>query len=775
MTMTGRPDEGILTSVRVLDLTRDSAGSLAAALLSDYGADVVKVVAEDPRPRRGADLPEWIARNRGKRLALADQRTPQVQAEIARLVDECDVVIVDSHATLVEVGLDLESVGDRHVVLVTPPYSADGAPWAGEHESTALLEAVTGIAAYQASYSGAPVTAVYPYLARIQGVWAAASTVAALTEFRRSQLGQVVTVDGLHAAALFGDAAFTRPVDEPDADRGIGPEGLNPMYTRYQGADGEWVFVGGLGPKFANTVVDVVGVRDILDDPRVDGRIERLWHIDNSRWVLTEFQEKFRTRSAAEWVEIFEENDVPCALLGRREGWFRSEQMDALHQRVLAEDPVLGPIELTGPIVDSTATPAVIEPTREPQPLAEIAWRQRSAIQAVPSAAQVRSGEGPLAGLRAVVFGSYVAGPYVGKLLAEFGMEAVKIEPLAGDPWRMQGFGINRGYRSLSLSLAEHRGRKTLERVLASADVVVDNFRVGVTERLGLTHESLSALRPGIVSVSVTAYGERGPLSHKPGYDPVVQAASGMMLAQGGDDEPVAYSMPPNDLTTAVCGAFAAVLGVFEQQTTGRGQHLSTALATTAVFLQSGDLVNYEGRPPGGQGGRDFPGASPTDRYYRVADGHVRIEVDAIDVQRWVESGLDLDGDRVTIDPERELDRVLAPLSRDEAVARLTEAGVPAVPARTPREVSLDDYLHERRVLGRFTSSTGERFVTTNRLVDFERTPVQAYMRAPGLGEHSTQILRELGESEPVLEDLVARGIVLDGTPLVEDYLPPYR
>lgn len=768
------PSTGILADVRVLDLAEGGAGSLAASLLADYGADVVKVLPNDPRLAPDADLPEWLVGNRTKRLAIG---TPQVEgdrAEVGRLARSSDIIVADSAARLREFGLEAEELSDAHLVVITPAYDIEGAPWFGGKESNGLLEAVTGLASYQASYSGSPVSAVYPYLIRLHGLWAATCSVAALTEFRHSGNGQMVAIDGLHAAAVFGDSPFTRPEDEPDADRGIGPEGLNPMYTRYQGADGNWVFVGGLGPKFANTVVDVVDLRELLDDPRIGGRIDRLWHIDNSRWVLDRFQERFRSRTATEWVALLEENDVPTAFLGRREDWFRSEQMQAMHQRLLQVDPVLGEVELTGAIIESTNNPANIKVPARTTTIRQTAWH---ADPRKPAVAQhpAEDGQGPLAGRRAVVFGSYVAGPYVGRLLAELGMDAIKVEPLGGDPWRMQGFGINRGYRSIALDLTGKSGRDALKHILASSDVVVDNFRAGVTERLGLSHTALARLKSDIVSVSVTAYGERGPLSHKPGYDPVVQAISGMMLAQGGDDEPVAFSLPPNDLVTAVAGAFAAVLGTYHVTMTGHGQHLSTALATTAVFLQAGDLVTYPNRPMGRNGGRDFPGPTAIDRFYPVADGHVRIQTDALVPELWNAAGLPLETEALKEDPAAEIARVLSSHTRSQAVSLLTAAGVPAAPSRSLREVTLDAALHDNQILGRFTASDGQRFVTTNRLADFSRTPVKSYFQAPGLGEHSLELLRQFGADEQTIRELVLANTVIDGEPAAITYLPPYR
>ncbi|CAM5310880.1 CoA transferase [Streptomyces aurantiogriseus] len=765
---------GMLGDVRVLDLAEGGAGSLAAAILGDYGAEVLKVVARDPRRERSDSLPDWLVRNRSKTLVHGDTSSAADRAEIWRLADSADVIVADTEERLTAFGVDAHSLGARRLVVLTPPYLPDGAPWSGAGESAELLSAIFGLSAYQASYPGSPVDAVYPYLVQAHGVWTATCVVAALVEYRYTGLGQLLTVSGFNAATVFGDPVITRPEDEPDPDRGIGPEGLNPMYTRYEASDGEWVFVGGLGPKFSNLVIDIVGLRDLLDDPRIGGKLQRLWHIDNSRWVLKTFQERFLTRPAAEWVELLERSDVPCVQLAPREAWFRSEQMKAMDQRIALADPVLGDIHMTGAVVDAVTAPAAVSATSAATTTADARWHATPGTPATPRPAG-DGGQGPLAGYRAAVSGSYVAGPYVGRLLAELGVDVVKVEPLVGDPWRMQGFSLNRGYRSIAIDLTGEEGKQALNRVLTSCDVVVDNFRLGVTKRLGMSHEDLTKDRKDIVTVSVTAYGERGPLAHKPGYDLVIQAAAGMMFAQGGDDEPVPYSVPPNDMTTGVCGTLASVLGIYHRAMTGDGQHLSTSLATTSVFLQSADLVEYADRPAGRWGGRDFPGPGPTDRFYPVKDGYVRLQTPVLEAERWRAAGIDLDNAALLQDPVAEIGRALAPFTRESAVAKLTAAGVPAVPSRRASEVATDPGLHARRLLGTFTALDGRRFVTNDRLADFTRTGVDTYFTAPGLGEHSVELLTESGATTEETETLVRSGVVIDGSPIDITYLPPYR
>ncbi len=190
-------------------------------------------------------------------------------------------------------------------------------------------------------------------------------------------------------------------------------------------------------------------------------------------------------------------------------------------------DPVLGRVVMPGSPVTSELTPARVRPAAAATAIKDVRWLADSpAGRGAPAGAGHAPGEGPLAGYRVASFGSYVAGPYGAYLLGKLGADVVKVEPLSGDPWRMQGFTLNRGVKSLAIDLQRPAGRDAVRAVLRGCDIVLDNFRLGVMTRLGIDHEQLSMLNPAVLTVAVTAYGEKGPLADKPGYDPVLQAAS---------------------------------------------------------------------------------------------------------------------------------------------------------------------------------------------------------------------------------------------------------
>ena len=149
--------------------------------------------------------------------------------------------------------------------------------------------------------------------------------------------------------------------------------------------------------------------------------------------------------------------------------------------------------------------------------------------------------------------------------------------------------------------------------------------------RLGIDYATLAAGHPGLIEVTLSAYGEGGPLGGRPGVDMVIQGLSGMMSAQGGDAEPVANTIAIIDVTTAAMLALSAVLALLHRERGrsdghgGQGQRAWASLVATATYLQTGEIVRYPGRPPAPAGGRDYVGADPFDRYYRASDGWVRL------------------------------------------------------------------------------------------------------------------------------------------------------
>src|SRR5258708_21870206 len=317
----------------------------------------------------------------------------------------------------------------------------------------------------------------------------------------------------------------------------------------------------------------------------------------------------------------------------------------------------------------------------------------------------------------------------------------------------------------LGSELSSAVAREGFYALVRGADAVLDNARLGVLERLKIDYATLSEINPNIVTMSVNGFGEQGPFAPKPGFDPVLQARSGMMTAQGGDSDSVLFTIPVNDIAAATLSVLGVCLGLFHQIRTGVGQRVWTSLAGCAAMLQSGEVVPFAGRPPAIRGGRDFAGPSALERFYRVADGWLRLQ--APDLVSLHKAGVLPASTSPESDTElcHILAESLATRSLTEVLDTLAAAGVPAAPVRTPLQLVQDPAMQASGLFAKHHLQDGTPYFPGSGYAYFSRTAEQAVFEAPGLGEHSRQVLAEAGLSTAEIDELIAAGVVRQGQP----------
>ena len=225
----------------------------------------------------------------------------------------------------------------------------------------------------------------------------------------------------------------------------------------------------------------------------------------------------------------------------------------------------------------------------------------------------------PLAGVRVADFSHVIAGPYCTMVLADMGAEVIKVDPPEGDatrgykPPEIGGESAvflcyNRNKRSVVLDLAKEEGRQVARDLAARADVLVENFATGVMPRLGLDYAALKELNPRLIYCSISAYGRSGAYASRAGYDPIVQAESGLMSLNGyADRDPLRTPLALIDITTGMYAAQAILAALYARQSTGRGQYIEAALFDNAFALTSSYTMNYlatgtDPLPPGRPG-----------------------------------------------------------------------------------------------------------------------------------------------------------------------------
>jgi len=762
---------GAFQGLRVLDLCTEPPGSLACMLLADLGADVLRAQADgDPR---GAD-PGFLCWNRNKRRVSPDR------AQELALV--ADVLVAESAPP----GLEPAALRARNpglIYVTLPPYGRTG-PYAELPSDHALLAGLGGSSFRQFSWEDVPVYLVTPQLHYAHGILAASAIASCIYERDRSGQGQELSVSGLDAVAATSSNTLTRPLTgETGAaertNRQPGARGSVPNFRLYQCADGGWLFLGTLIFEHFVRALDALDLLDILVMEGIDGEFANVMSPQNAGRVIARLDARFAERPLDAWLALFREHDVPCGPVGTRKDWFASETVAANEMRVGVDHPQLGRVELPGVPVKLSETPGQVRHLMcdaEPPEFAPRTDRPQTdrPLSGGASAAEAR---GPLAGVRILDLGNIIAGPFASTVLANFGADVIKVEPLSGDSFRayeLDVIGVNQGKRSLALDMKQPEGRETFYDLVRHADVVCDNYRHGVLERLGIDYDALRAVNPRIISVSVTSYGPVGLLSRDPGFDPTIQARSGLARAQGGDDEPAFNAIPVSDVASALLAAFGIAVALHAREKTGRGQKVETCLANASVLTQSGELTWYEGRVDPPLGDRDCRGVSALQRLYPCADGwlvlsctsdaHYRALCGALGRDDWLErwpptaAGMEpRDGALAAA-----LTEALAKLPRDHALERLAAAGVPAAPAVRAADVydsplfAANDFFQEN-----LYPSQGP-ICTVRGFARFERTPAGFVRRCPLLGEHTREVLSEAGLTADHIARLLQSGIALE-------------
>ena len=390
-----------------------------------------------------------------------------------------------------------------------------------------------------------------------------------------------------------------------------------------------------------------------------------------------------------------------------------------------------------------------------------------------------------LEGLRVLDQTQVMAGPFCAMLLADMGADVIKIEPPGGETTRTMDLeaapgvsapflAVNRNKRGLVLDLKRAEGVAILRRLVATADVLIENYRPGVARRLGVDYATLSAVNPRLVYCSISGFGQTGPYAERGGYDLIAQGMSGIMSATGSEGgAPVKIGVPITDLGAGLFAVFGILCAVRARRVTGRGQFVDTSLFEAGLALSAWEATEYwyTGQVPRGLGTAHRLNAPY--QAFRASDGY--FTVGAANDNLFPRFCAILGRDDLVHDPRfdsvarrlrhrAELERLVEAVTerrpRAHWLAQCEAAGVPAGPINTVPEALDDPHVHARGMVQELAHPDAGRVKGLGNPVKLSATPPAMRKAAPRLGEDTDAILAELGLDPAAIAALREKGVV---------------
>ena len=391
---------------------------------------------------------------------------------------------------------------------------------------------------------------------------------------------------------------------------------------------------------------------------------------------------------------------------------------------------------------------------------------------------------GPLDGFKIIDLTSNITGPLATMTLADQGANVIKVEmPGLGDHVRSTSTSINglsaaflnnnRNKRSIAIDLKTDRGLAALYRVVSGADVFIQNFRPGVAERLQISEVEIRKIVSDIIYVSISGFGQKGPYAQKPAYDPVIQALCGIATVQAGSDEarPRLIRTILPDKLTAITAAQAILAALLSRSKTRKGQHVRLSMLDTLIsFLWSSDMNRHTFISEAGRGEK---AASKIDLIYNTKDGYMTVAVNtnrewlglaqALEHPEWLEdnrfSTPNLRAQNIDIRLEL-IQEVLARRSTEHWIDRLNKERVPCSPVLTRQEMLDNEQVQANSIIVEYAHEKAGPIRQARAAAQFSLTPTAKPVGAPGLGQHSKEILLEAGLQEEDILSLVSDGVV---------------
>lgn len=740
-------DVPILHGIRVIELASGIAGPAAGLQLSEAGADVIRV--ETPAMHDDAGSALFAVLNRGKRRVALEIGTAAGRAALDELLRGADVLLHDlTPAQAAQHGLDDARLAAAWPALVVSAVAGWPArhPLADAPPRETLVLARLGLLDEQPGHRPGPVFVRMPFAGWLAAWLCAIGVMARLIARRRDGRGGVAHTSLAQAALAPMSMHWSRAEKPtPAFAKGLSKDTPIPLH---QCADGGWVHVH-YSPDKAPWMAQA------LEAMGPDGVAA-----ENAKYPPSHVAPNFgankaimKTRPAREWVEHFWRHDVAAQVAAPFGAIYTNSQARANGYVAEVDDRQRGTVLQPGPAYLTQPAPRVrgalagLEPMPQDLPVRP--------PQAVPAPAARLA---PLAGLKVLDLGAYLAGPFATMLLADLGAEVIKVEPPAGDAMRRLErvfAGTQRGKLGVALKLGESGAREALEALVRWADVVHHNIRLPAARKLGIDYPALQRLNPALVYCHISSYGPQGEQKDWPGFDQLMQAACGWEVECGGQGNPPMWlRFGVGDYLAALSSVFAVLLAHYRRLETGKGQATaSSLLGATLLTVAESVMLPDGGITPILHLDSAQTGLSPDHRLYRCLDGWLAVV--AVGAQE-TEGFAGIAGAA-----EQQREAWFAGQRRARALACLRGAGVPAEPVLEAQGEAFHDDpgcaaagLHAR-----YSHAVYGALEQVGAYWDFGDLPLRLERAPPALGEHSREVWERLGLDAGQIAALVDQGL----------------